>query len=193
LIRICELTSAPGTWNLGGELALRETTRALKTLGEASANRGQLSKWILYELHNLSDKLSLVISLKPSSRDNFLRAVALLKDEEIRAILAGPGLPKVHKLKGTVSHSWSAVVIGQLYETGRSDTLLVSQASAVRRCANDSDLPGLVALLEQLEVEYVNNIDLGIQPVLATTVDNIRTCFIKNPLIASSRLVARES
>jgi hypothetical protein len=46
---------------------------------------------------------------------------------------------------------------------------------------------GLVALLQRLEVEYIDNTDLGIQPVIATVVNNIRTCFIRSPLIAASQ------
>ncbi len=179
LIRICELTAKPNTSNLGGEVALRETTRALKSLGEAEGNRIQLSMWILDELHNLADGLSLVPSLDSTIWDNFLRAIALLSSNEINRILHGPGLPKEHEYKGAANHSWEAVVLNQLYETGRWDEMVKSQASAVRRCANDSDLPGLVALLEQLEFEYINNSGLEIQSSLITAVDNIRTCFIR--------------
>jgi hypothetical protein len=179
LIRICQFTAKPNAFNLGGEVALRETTRALKSLGEAEANRIQLSTWILDEIHNLADGLSLAPSLDTTMWNNFLRSIGLLSSNEISRILHGPGLRKEHEYKRAVSHSWEAVVINRLYETGRWDEMVKSQASAVRRCADDSDLPGLVALLEQLEVEYVNDSGLEIQSSLITAVDNIRTCFIR--------------
>jgi hypothetical protein len=177
LIRICQLTTREDTFSLGGGVAVRETTRVIKSLGEAEANRIQLSTWILDELHDLADALSLSPSLSASSRDNFLGAIGLLSGNEIRRILRGPGLPKEHHQKREVCNSWATVVINRLYETGRWDEMVKSQASVVRRCADDSDLLGLVAILEQLEVEYVNNSSLQIQPSIITAVENIRTGF----------------
>lgn len=181
LIKLCELTSKERILYLGGKVVLRETTRALKGLGEVNAGRDQLSSWVLDELHNLTDRLSLVMpSLWPEGWENYLATLTLLKDNEIKEILSGPGLPKRHTLKRAVSHSWGAVVIGQLYAAGRSDALALSLASAVGRCATDSDLPGLVALFEQLAIEYSDNIDFEIRPLLTISTDNIRSCFSKN-------------
>jgi hypothetical protein len=188
LIRLCELTMSPRLWYVGGEVAVREITRTLKGLGEANDGRGQLSSWILDELHNLADGLSIAPSLGSGNWEEFLQALAVLKDDEIRTILRGPSLTKLHDYKG-ISHAWEALVIGQLYATGRSAALIASQASAVGRCANDSDLPGLIALFEWLGIEYIDNnaVSLEIQPLLATAADNIRSCFKKNHLIASTR------
>jgi hypothetical protein len=111
--------------------------------------------------------------------DEFLRAIGLLSGNEIKTVLQGPRLRKKHKFKGAANHSWEAVVINHLYRTGHQDEMLTSQASAVRRCADDSDLPGLISLLEQLEIEYVNDSSLEISSSLITAVDNIRTCFIR--------------
>jgi hypothetical protein len=151
-------------------------------------DRDQLSPWILDELHNLTDRLSLVMpSLWPSGWEDYLGALALLKDNEVKKILSGPGLPKRHVLKGVANHSWEATVIGHLYAAERSDALMPSLASAVGRCANDSDLHGLIALFEQLATGYEDNIDLRIQPLLTGTADNIRSCFSKT--ISSSHQV----
>jgi hypothetical protein len=181
LIRLCELTSKERILHLGGRVVLRETTRTLKGLGEVNADRDQLSSWILDELHNLTDRLSLVMSsLWPDGWENYLATLTLLKDNEVKEILSGPGLPKRHTLKRAVSHSWEAAVISQLYAAGRSDELALSLASAVGRCATDSDLPGLIALFEQLAIEYSDNTDFEIRPLLTVSTDNIRSCFSKN-------------
>lgn len=192
LIRLCELTSTQRMSRLGGKVALRETTRTLEKLAEVSGDRDQLSPWILDELHNLADKLSLEMSsLWPSGWKQYLGALALLKDNEVKEVLGGPGLAKSHELKGIVSHSWEAVVIGQLYSLGNLNGLMSSLASAVGRCANDADLPGLIALFEQIGMEYVDNAKLEIQPLLIDIADTVRSRFSKNHLIASSRRRSR--
>jgi hypothetical protein len=188
MIRLCELTMSPGTWYLGGEVAVRQATRTLKSLGEANDSRGQLSSWVLDELHNLTDQLSQAPSLEPKNWQEFLRALAVLKDEEIRAVLRGTSQARSHRLRG-ISHAWEAEVIGQLYATGRSAALIASQKSAVGLCGNSSDLRGLIALFEQFGIEYIDNYAgyLGIQQLLTMTAGYIRTWFHKNQLIASAR------
>ena len=187
LIKLCEVTSEQRLLHLGGKVALKETTRALKRLAEVGRDRDQLSPWILNELHNLTDKLSLEMpSLWPSGWEEYLGALALLKDNEVKEILSGPGLAKLHVLKGVASHSWEAVVIGQLYSLGNLSGLMSSLASAVGRCANDRDLLGLIALFEQIGMEYVDNVDLDIQLLLIDIADNVRSRFRKDRLIVSS-------
>jgi hypothetical protein len=180
LIRICELTSRPRTWRLGGEATLRATTRTLKSLGESNDSRAQLSSWILDELHNLADSLSLAQSLDAVDLEIFLRALAILKDEEIKTILAGPGDAKLHKLRGKVTHSWEAIVLKELYDAGCISALVSSQPSAVGRCANDADLVGLIAILEQLEAEYISTSELQIESLLTGVLDNIASRFRKD-------------
>jgi hypothetical protein len=188
LIRLCELTMSPGSWSLGGKVAVRQITRTLKNLGESSYRRDQISSWVLDKLHNLTGRLSVEPLLDSNDWDEFLRAIAVLKDEEIRTVLRGPVLQKSHDCKG-ISHAWEAAIIAQLYTAKRSAALITSQATAIGLCTNISDLPGLVALFEQLSAEYIDNdaAYLEIRPLLEDTSDYIRSTFNKNPLIVSSR------
>lgn len=190
LIKTCELTSKPRTWSLGGGVSVREIIRTLKNLGAANESRSQVPSWILDELHNLADSISLAQGqLAPDDLESFLQSIALLKDEEIKSILAGPGLDKLHKLRGKVEHSWEAVILRELYAAGRLDTLKSSQSSAVGRCANDGDLPGLIALFEQLGEQYIATSELEVQPLLITAMDSISSRFRKNLcLVSSSKL-----
>jgi hypothetical protein len=187
LIWLCEFTTNPHAWNLGGKVIVAETARAFQNLGEVKDDRSPLSSWVLDEIHNLTDKLSLAASLESGQWLIFLRALADLKDGEVKAILRGPHLPKRHDLK-VVSHAWEAAVIARLYATGRSAILGPSQASAIGLCTNGSDLPGLIALFEQLAVEYIEK-DANyarLQSLLPTVSDNIRARFGRDPLITWS-------
>jgi hypothetical protein len=177
LIKLCELTSRPALWSLGNKVVLREVVRALNIFSDAGASRNQLSPWILDELHNLMDGLSL--SLDHAAMEGILKGISRLGDYEIKEIITGPSRTKRHTFRRTVNHSWVAVILKELYAAGKWGALTASRASAVGRCGNDSDLTGLISIFEQFAVEYDDDNGPDIQPWLEQTAGQISSCFKK--------------
>jgi hypothetical protein len=181
LIQICELLAAnPRTWTSGGRQTLEELSRTLKALGESNSTRNELSTWIPGELHNLADRLALLPYVEPASLRTFLRPLAVLKAEELKTVLGGPATIKQHKLKREANHSWEATVLEELHKRGSPEVLATSLRAAVGRCTGDADLPGLVAIFEQLKFEYSCGTELDIQTQLRVVADNIASRFRKD-------------
>jgi hypothetical protein len=181
--------------NLGIQTTINVMGRALADLGSINTERAEIAPWVLNELHEISDILSLKPNLSSSAWKQYLASLSVLRNEEIVRILSGPVDSRRHQKGGYPHSSWQSTILEELRTSRSAEMALAAQSAAVSLWIKCDELSGVVGLFESLTGEYLSSSDAQAALLVGAAADSTLSAFVRNPVVSASiwrRKVARQ-